>query len=332
VHHHLHDVAEDVVPTADRPIDQKGWLMLNTLRMPDRQLFCVVAVCAETARLRRVRSQRGMSSFSEAEDGSDRFFDMVGEEESDEVRAQAANEDDDLRLSLAGMSQLATARMELADVLTRVAEYAVKAIPGADGAGLTLLDGPMPRTIVASEPFVAQVDAIQYQLDEGPCITAAMEGRTVRSDSLEQDVQWPRFGPKVARLGVHSVVSLPLTTTEGTLGALNVYAHANRAFDDYAVLIGELFAVPAAVAVQNAQVLATAKRLADQLQTALTSRATIDQALGVVMSRVGCGPDEAFARLRAISQRENRRLAAVAQELLDDAIGRARARHAHPDS
>ena len=76
--------------------------------------------------------------------------------------------------------------------------------------------------------------------------------------------------------------------------------------------------------------LAQARRLTAQLQAALTSRSTIDQAMGILMSRVGCGPDEAFARLRHISQGENRKLHAVAQGLLDEAVRRAQARHIRP--
>ena len=122
------------------------------------------------------------------------------------IQAQAASEDTDLRLSLAALSQLATGQMQLSDALTRVAEFAVQAIPGADGAGLTLLEKNRHDTIVASAPFVGQVDAIQYSIEEGPCITAAAEARIVRSGSLDNDRQWPRFGARVGRLGVHSVL------------------------------------------------------------------------------------------------------------------------------
>jgi transcriptional regulator with GAF, ATPase, and Fis domain len=246
------------------------------------------------------------------------------------IRAQAASDDDDLRLSLAALSQLATGQMQLGDALTRVAEFAVQAIPGADGAGVTLLEKNRADTIVASAPFVAQVDAIQYGMAEGPCITAATEARTVRSGSLASDQQWPRFGPRVGRLGVHSVLSIPLLISDGVLGAMNVYAHERDAFDEHATLIGELFAVPAAIAVQNAQVLAQARRLTAQLQTALTSRSTIDQAMGIVMSRVGCDPDEAFDRLKQMSQSENTKLHILATNVRDEAIRSARARHTRP--
>jgi putative methionine-R-sulfoxide reductase with GAF domain len=245
--------------------------------------------------------------------------------------AETAAEDDDLRSSLTALSELATGQMELRDVLTRVAEFAVLAIPGADGAGLTLIEAGHTDTIVASAPFVTQVDAIQYGIGEGPCITAATEARTMRSGSLDTDPLWPRFGPRVGHLGVHSALSLPLLTADGVLGAMNIYAHAPDAFDERAARLGELFAVPAAIAVQNAQVLAQAKRLASQLQTALTNRAVIDQAKGILISRIGCSSEEAFERLSQISQTDNQKLHNVAQSVVDEARHRARARHIRPD-
>jgi GAF domain-containing protein len=244
--------------------------------------------------------------------------------------AQAEHQDDDLRESLAALSRLSMSQLDLKDAMTRIAEYAVAAIPGADGAGVTLLERGHADTIVASAPFVAEVDTIQYSIKQGPCITAAREGRTVRAGELNVDPQWPRFGPEVGRLGVHSVLSLPLMTPAGVVGAMNVYAHSQNAFSDHAALIGELFAEPAAIAVQNAQVLAQSKRLATQLQSALSSRAVIDQALGILMSRVGSTADEAFDRLRERSQADNVKLRDVAQRVVDEAVRRARARHVKP--
>jgi transcriptional regulator with GAF, ATPase, and Fis domain len=241
--------------------------------------------------------------------------------------AQATSDSTDLRESLAGLSRLAASQLGLQDILTHIADFAVRAIPGADGAGLTLFQQDGPDTVVASAEFVREIDTIQYRLGEGPCITAVAEQRTVRSGSLGGDRAFPRFGPRSGRLGVHSVLSLPLTAVpEGVLGSINVYAHAKDAFDDHAVRLGELFAVPATISVQNAQALSQARRLATQLQTALTSRAIIDQALGILMSRTGCTPGEAFDKLRVISQAQNRKSSVVAQSILDEAVRRARAR------
>lgn len=244
----------------------------------------------------------------------------------DGERDDHSGRDENLSRSLSSLANLATGQLDLETTLTHVATFAVRAISGADGAGLTLLEADHSDTMVATSDFVHQVDTIQYTLGEGPCISAAAEGLTFWSGSLGGESRWPHFGPRVARLGVHSVLSLPLITPDGVLGAMNIYAHGKDAFDDRAVRIGELFSTPAAIAVQNAQVLAQAQRLAANLQAALVSRAVIDQALGIVMSRVGCTSEEAFERLRARSQSEHVKLAVVAQSVVDAAVRRARIR------
>lgn len=240
---------------------------------------------------------------------------------------QAAEADAHLRLSLAELSHLNAVDATLPQVLTRIAELAVAAIPGADGAGLTLIQDGRADTAAASTAFVHEIDTIQYGLREGPCIDAAAEGRTVLSGSLGSEPAWPRFGPQAARLGVHSSLSLPLRVGGAGVGSLNVYAHTTAAFDQHAVALGELFAVPAAVSVQTAGALADARRLAGQLQEAMSTRAVIDQAMGIVMSRTGGTAAEAFERLRSMSQSQNLKLAVIAVQIVDEATRRARARN-----
>ena len=237
------------------------------------------------------------------------------------------DEEQALRDSLLELSRLGTSRLGLEDLLTRVAGYAVRAIPGADGAGLTLLEDDRPNTIVATTSFVSRVDDIQYSMGEGPCISAARDGTTVLSGSLGADARWPRFGGAVARLGVHSVMSLPLVTPDGVVGAMNVYAHDKHVFDHRSAEIGEIYAVPAAVAVQNAQVLAQTQRLAARLQSALETRGVIDRAVGIIMSRSGGTEHEALDRLRTLSQQEHHKLSDVARQIVDEAVRRAQARN-----
>lgn len=245
---------------------------------------------------------------------------------------QARVDEADLQASLADLAGLVTGSLGLGELLAQVARFAARAIPGADGAGVTLLRvdrvDDRVEALAASDPFVAEIDKIQYVvLGEGPCITAALERRTVRSGSLGGERLWPRFGPRVGRLGVHSALSLPLLVPDRVIGAINVYAHGKDVFDDHATELGELFAAPAAVAVHNAQVLAQAQTLTDQLQTALSRRPAIDQAIGILRARTGGSTEEAFERLRAISQTEHTKLTVVAQHIVDEAVRRARARH-----
>jgi GAF domain-containing protein len=264
------------------------------------------------------------------------------ESESDSRDGSAANarlvddqfsaDNADLRASLDDLAALVAGTLGLSDLLHRVAVFAARAIPGADGAGVTLLriekGDHRVEALAASHPFVKEIDEIQYAVvKEGPCITAAMERRTVRSGSLGGEKMWPRFGPRVGRLGVHSALSLPLILPGQLVGAINVYGRGKDVFDERAAHLGEMFARPAAVAVHNAHVLAKALELTDQLQAALSSRPVIEQAIGILRARSGYSAEDGFARLRAISQGEHTKLAEVAQQVVDDAVRRARARH-----
>jgi GAF domain-containing protein len=246
--------------------------------------------------------------------------------EPDSASQLAAEQDPDLRASLAGLSQLAAGQVPLPQALTHVAEFAVSAIVGADGAGLTLLQDGVPQTVVTTAEFVRQVEDIQYGLSEGPCVTAAEDRRTVLSGSLDGDRRWPRFGPRVAKLRVHSALSFPLLVGDETVAAVNIYARAKDAFDERAVQLAELFAGPAAASVHDARALLEARTLAAQLQSALKGRAVIDQAIGILMSRSGCAEEEAFDRLRATSRSRSLPVPFIAQQIVTDAVHRARTR------
>jgi GAF domain-containing protein len=175
--------------------------------------------------------------------------------------------------------------------------------------------------------FIAAIDTLQYnKLGEGPCITCIRSGRPAVSGSLGSDRRWPHFGGSVARMGVHSVLALPLAIGDRVIGAINSYAHGRDAFSEHAVQLGTQFARPAAVSVYNAQLLADTRLRTTQLQQALRSRAVIDQAIGIIRSRSGGTAQEAFGRLTRVSQREHIKLADVAERLVDEAVRRARAR------
>src|SRR6202048_2151651 len=251
---------------------------------------------------------------------------------SSRTSEQVSAEDADLHAAIGNLAGLVAGSLGLPELLAEVASFAVGAIPGADGAGVTLLRldrvDNMVAALASSAPFVAEIDEIQYvTLHEGPCITAALERRTVRSGSLGGEKMWPRFGPRVGRLGVHSALSLPLLLPDQVVGAINVYAHGKDVFDEHAAELGEMFAQPGAVAVHNAQILADALSLTAQLQRALSTRPVIDQAIGLIRGRTGRSVEDAFTHLREMSQAEHRKLADVAQQIVDEDVSRPRARH-----
>src|SRR5882757_4482083 len=245
--------------------------------------------------------------------------------------AQVEADEIDLYTGLRGVAGLVAGARGVIDLLGDVAEFAAQAIPGVDGVGVALIqshDGtPRIQTWAVTAEFVHDIDVIQYEeLNEGPCITCMEVRRAIVSGSLGSDSRWPRFGGRVARMAIHSALSLPLMVGDGVIGAINSYARLRDAFGEHAVQLGSQFARPAAVSVYNAQLLAGAQERTRALQRALNSRAVIDQAIGIIRSRSGVSAEVAFDRLTRMSQTENIKLHVVAERMVEEAARRARAR------
>lgn len=245
--------------------------------------------------------------------------------------AQREADEVDLYAGLSGVAGLVAGARGVIDLLGDVAEFAARAIPGVDGAGVTVLDTsgatPSIKTWAVTAQFVEDIDKLQYvDFKEGPCVTCMQTRRPTVSGSLGSDHRWPHFGGGVARMGLHSALALPMLVGDHLIGTINTYARSRDAFGAHAVELGAQFAGPAAVSVYNGQLLDHAQERTKQLQGALGTRAVIDQAVGIIRSRSGVGAEEAFDRLVRMSQAENVKLYIVAERLVDEAVRRAKAR------
>ena len=87
--------------------------------------------------------------------------------------------------SLSALGQFGLTEQSLHESLQRVAELCVRAVYGADGAGVTWVVARKPTTVTAAGDFVRRIDEIQYSLDEGPCLQAYSTQQMVLVENLE---------------------------------------------------------------------------------------------------------------------------------------------------
>lgn len=220
------------------------------------------------------------------------------------------------------LSSLLESDDALHETLDGIAALPVKAIPGCDSAGVTLRVDHKVTTAAASDAFTLEIDHIQYDTRQGPCLEALETGefREIKAVSVED--RWPEFCLRAGEKGFGSNLSFPLTAN-GSVGALNIYARSEHAFDEAAIALGEIFARHASIALQNAQTYAAARRLADNLNEAIQTRDMIGQAKGILMEREGVSDDKAFDMLRTISQAQNIKLREVARLLIEETLHKA---------
>lgn len=236
---------------------------------------------------------------------------------------QGAN---DLSPALMKLVQIPLGQVDLASVLHSIAHVLHESITGVDGACIRFVEADRADVVAGTEKFATELERLQDELGEGPSLSAAAGAQPVMSGSLGGEPRWSRFGPRAGRVGLHSVLALPLRV-EPPLGAVTLYAKAKNAFTDpVAAQRAQLVTAAASAVIVNAQQLAAANRLAASAHWAMTEGAVVERAVGILMSRRGSGPDEALTALRDLSQRQNVKLAELATSMVDEAARRARDR------
>ena len=177
--------------------------------------------------------------------------------------------------------------------------------------------------MASSDPAALRIDEAQYSSGGGPCLHSMRTGDEVLIADLAAEQRWPEFRTVASDIGMRSSLSLPLRANDGGIeGALNLYARSTHAFGPGERVRSRHVAHEASRVLTLAIRLARHAEFTEQLQTTLASRSIIDQALGIIMAQNRCDADGAFAILRAASQNRNRKLHAVAAEIVTAVTGK----------
>jgi len=218
--------------------------------------------------------------------------------------------------AVAALTRYFVGNQTLAESLHQVAELITEALPQTDHVGITMMVDGKLTTSIFTHPEVPEIDQAQYRTGDGPCVDAYREGVPYIIDSTREPGRWPDFRVSAERHGVLSTMSLPMITQDGTIGAMNLYSETEQAYVSEDERLGLLFATPAAFLLANAQAYWDARTLSENLEQAMQSRATIEQAKGIIMANTGCDADEAMHLLIRQSQDQNIKLRELASEIV----------------
>lgn len=224
---------------------------------------------------------------------------------------------DELSTSIARIKGLLLTEEKVDQAVQLLAKAIKDSVPGTVGAGVSLLDSSGRRTSSgATDRVVEQADAFQYELGEGPCLTAWAAEQGVLIDDVRTDPRWPEWCAAVSGLPVRSVVSVPLIAGKECIGALKVYAGLPSSYGEDTVRLLEMFAAPAATLLANIQSTEAPHRISKGLQASLYSRDLVNRACGMLMERHGIGDEQALRWLMRQARAANATLRQVSEDLV----------------
>jgi GAF domain-containing protein len=220
----------------------------------------------------------------------------------------------ELAQMFAELAQSIDIQESVTDALEEAVRLAVDALDGCEMAGISwLVAGKKIETLACTEQLVAQADALQDELGEGPCIDLTLEGNTLLITDLQTEARWPKFGRAAAELGLRSMLSCALASPRRTLGGLNLYSTEPSAFVEQSSDIAEIYAA-------HASIVLASRQLEKDLRTAIDTRGMIGQAVGILVERHKIVPKQAFDMLVKASQTNHIKLRDLAAYLIETGL------------
>ena len=212
--------------------------------------------------------------------------------------------------------------VEFLSGLSGLAAAAVSEAAGDDiECAVTLKLRRRPSTAAGSSNRALELDRLEQELGDGPCIRALREMAPVLIDDVSKDPRWQAYCRELSERNVHSTLGVPLEIAGDASAALNFFATKPGVFtaDVYDKALG--FAAAAHNTLHLSVRINNAENRAEDLEAALESRTAINLACGVIMAQNRCSQEEAMAILTKVSSNRNRKLRDVAKDLIEQLSG-----------
>ncbi|HEY6686575.1 MAG TPA: ANTAR domain-containing protein [Propionibacteriaceae bacterium] len=191
-------------------------------------------------------------------------------------------------------------------LLSAVADYGTKIISANGIVIIHRTSGRRRPVIIRDVMDEADVTEIHQVVESLAADRWLPQGKRV--DDLGQDERWGALAISSNLQAWRSLLIVPSVPQNDHAPTLMWWSHRSSAFKDQAD-IAELFARSAGLAIHNANA-------RDNLAQAVIARHRVGVAQGILMSRLACSQDQAIAILKDRSQRTNRKLRLIAEEVI----------------
>jgi GAF domain-containing protein len=224
--------------------------------------------------------------------------------------------DDDLVSALQQLAEVLQTQRTLGGALAGIAEAATASVPGCDAATIAISIEGRPATAATTGRAALELDLVQYDLADGPCLTSFRTVSTVRLDITERGDAFPHFARAARRRGIQGVLSVPATWGGEVVATLNLYSRSGP-FDETAVSVAAVLAAQVAIAVSRSPEFVAARAVVEETQRNTDDQADINVATGLLMVTESCTVEQAEGLIRAAAVEDEQTLLQIAQRIIE---------------
>lgn len=221
---------------------------------------------------------------------------------------------------VAEVAELLEADESLDETLRRLTWMAVRLVPGGAAAAMTVGTSDGAQTFAASDERLGRLHELQFGAGDGPVVETLRHTEPRRIADTSAEPRWRQFCQAASEAGFGSFLALPLRTDQQPSGAIALYGNQPDAFRGAAHDAALLFAAQGGTALHNASLYRACRRMVGNLDTALGTRAVIEQAKGILSAELRISTGAAFQLLSRYSQHTNQRVRKISGDLVRGAV------------
>jgi hypothetical protein len=222
---------------------------------------------------------------------------------------------ENLLSTLGELADVLATQRTLGGVLANIAEVATESVPRCDAASVALSINGRPATAAATGRIALELDLVQYDLHDGPCLTSFRTMKSLRLDIVEPYEAFPHFAVGARKYGITSVLSTPALWGVELVATLNLYSRSGS-FDETAATVAAVLASQVTIAVSRSPEFAAARSVVEQAQRDADDQADINLATGLLMANQTCTAEQAAGLLQQAATDDEETIIQIAHRII----------------
>jgi signal transduction protein with GAF and PtsI domain len=214
--------------------------------------------------------------------------------------------------AISKVSSSITSNLYLEDILKLIVTVTAE-IMDSKICSLMLVDAKTSRLMLKATQSMSEAYNRKppLKIGEGIAGKVALENKPMAVFDISEE---PEYVSKdiAAKVGLQSLLSVPLSVKGKVIGVLNNYTSHPHRFTKYEIDIMTTVANQAAIVIENAELMLKTKVIQDELE----SRKAIERAKGIIMRQQALSEEEAFRKIQKQSMDMRKSMREIAEAII----------------